>query len=215
MEERKILSLSDSVFEKLEQSILSGEYPVGTLLSENGLSKSLAVSRTPVREAIKRLEQENLVSETPKGHVVIGVSYRDLADIYDIRMKLEGTATALCAENIGDKELSELEEILALQEFYTFRGEPEKIKSADSDFHLSIYNNCGSEVYASILSELHKKVQKFRKQSVSESDRAKEVVSEHREIFKALKRHDGRLAEQLAVKHIQNAKNNILGKTNN
>ena len=77
-------SLSDSVFKEIEGNILSGKFAVGTLLTETALSKSLEVSRTPIREAIKRLEQENLVKETAKGHVVVGVNTKDLEDIYDI-----------------------------------------------------------------------------------------------------------------------------------
>ena len=212
MGERVISSLSERVFEKLEQGILSGEYPVGTLFTENALSKDLAVSRTPIREAIKRLEQENLVKETPKGILVLGVVKSDIADIYDIRCKLEGVATARCCENITEKDLKVLEEIVDLQEFYTFRGEADKIKSADSDFHEAIYNGCGSEIYASILSALHKKAQKFRKQSVSDNERANQAVKEHREILNALKSRDAALAESLAVKHVKNAKYRITGK---
>ena len=212
MGERIISSLSERVFEKLEQSILSGEYPVGTLITENALSKDLAVSRTPIREAIRRLEQENLVKETPKGIVVLGVVKSDIEDIYEIRCKLEGTATARCCEHITEKELKVLEEIVDLQEFYTFRGEADKIKSADSDFHEAIYKSCGSEIYASILSELHKKAQRFRKQSVSDNERAKQAVKEHREILVALKNGDAALSEELAIKHVLNAKYRITGK---
>ena len=211
MTEKKVSSLSESVFEKIEQSILSGEFPLGTVLTENALSKMLNVSRTPIREAIKRLEQENLVKETPTGHVVIGVSVGDIVDIYDIRLKIEGVAMARCALNIGEEELKVLEEIIDLQEFYTSRGEADKIKSTDSDFHLQIYQNCGSEVYASILSALHKKVQRYRKISVSDGDRARQAVIEHREILNALKDHNATLAEALAVKHINNAKISIIG----
>ena len=188
MADRKVSSLSESVFEKIEKNILSGDYPVGSLLTEVALSKTLEVSRTPIREAIKRLEQENLVKETPRGHVVVGVTAEDIADIYEIRLKLEGVATARCAKNISDGKLKELQEIVDLQEFYTSRGEADKIKSVDSDFHIVIYENCGSEIYASILSTLHNRAQRFRKLSVSDSERAKQAVIEHREILGALMR---------------------------
>ena len=206
-----MISLSDAVFDTIESKILTGEYAVGTILTENALSKSLSVSRTPIREAIKRLEQEDLVKETSKGHVVVGVTKKDIVDIYEIRSKLEGEATARCAENISDEALKRLEEIIELQEFYTARGEAEKIKSVDSEFHLIIYNNCGSAVYASILSALHNKVQLFRKQSVSVGARAQKAAEEHRGILGALKKRDAALAEGLALKHIENAKKNLTG----
>ena len=212
MGDRIISSLSERVFERIEESILSGEYPKGTILTENALSKKLEVSRTPIREAIKRLEQENLVKETPKGHIVTGVLMSDISDIYDIRIKIEGVATARCCKNLSEEQLRALGEIVDLQEFYTSRGEADKIKSADSDFHQVIYDNCGSEIYSSILSALHKKAQRFRKRSVSDSERAKQAVTEHREILSALISRNEELAESLAVKHVVNAKNSIINK---
>lgn len=215
MEDIRSQSLSDSVFERIEQYILTGEYPVGMLLTENGLSKSLNVSRTPIREAISRLTQENLVKETQRGHVVSGVSASDIIDIYDVRAKIEGVAAARCAETISAAALDNLKEIVDLQEFYTLRGEADKIKSFDNDFHGIIYDNCGSVIYAEILSLLHKKAQRFRKISVSDNERAKDVVSEHKKILSALSDHDAALAEKLTVEHVENAKNSILAFINN
>lgn len=214
MEKIKVQSLSESVFERIEQGILSGEYPVGSYLTENGLSKSLEVSRTPIREAISRLTQENLIKETPKGHLVVGVSTSDIVDIYDVRAKIEGVATARCAKSITDEELARLGETVELQEFYTLKGEPEKIKGTDNDFHQTIYNVCGG-IYRDILSALHKKAQRYRKLSFSDGDRAAQAVREHKEIYAALRAHDEALCEALAVKHILNAKISIIAKKEN
>lgn len=203
-------SLADKVFEQVETDILTGKYQKGTLLTELGLSKEMNVSRTPIREAIRRLEQENLVKETPKGHIVTGVSKQDICDIYDIRLKIEGTATAMCAKNISNAELEKLNETLELQEFYTEKHEADKIKAFDSEFHEIIYQNCGSDVYASILSALHKKVQFGRKFSVTDRDRAVKAAKEHREIYAALLAHDEALSEALVIKHITNAKISIM-----
>lgn len=206
----KFTSLADKVFERVESDILSGVYAPGTLLTELGLSKELEVSRTPIREAIRRLEQENLVKETPKGHEVLGITRQDICDIYDIRLKIEGVATGMCAKNISNENLEKLKETLELQEFYTSKGEADKIKSTDSEFHQIIFQNCGSQVYSSILATLHRKVQLGRKASVSDSERAKCVIKEHKEIFQALLSRDEKLAEALAIKHINNAKISIM-----
>ncbi len=210
MEELKFTSLAEKVFEQMENDILSGKYEKGKLLTETALSKELNVSRTPIREAIRRLEQENLVKETPKGHVVCGITKQDIFDIYDIRMKIEGTATAMCAKNITDEALEKLKEIIELQEFYTQKGEAEKIKLVDSQFHEIIYLNCGSEIYTSILLSLHKKVQLSRKASVSSNERAKMAVMEHREIYNALTSRNEELSNALAIKHVNNAKISIM-----
>lgn len=210
MTQVKFTSRADAVFERLESDILTGKYKKGEVLTETELSNALNVSRTPVREAIRRLEQENLLKETPKGHVVIGVSPQDIVDIYDIRLQIEGVATKLCAEKISKDKLEEMREVIDLQEFYTQKSVADKIKGADSKFHELIYENCGSEIYNAILSSLHRKVQRIRSVSVSDQERAVKAVDEHREIFSAIEKGDGALAEKLMTEHIKNAKNNIL-----
>ena len=210
MEIIKSSSLADIVFDKLEASILSGEYSAGEILTELGLSQQLNVSRTPVREAIRRLQQENLVKEVGKGVKVVGVSISDLADIFEIRSRVEGLAAKKCAEKITDDQINELNEILELQEFYTFKGVADSINNADTEFHKKIYEVCGSDIYSSMLSDLHKRVQQFRKISVENSDRAVNAHKEHRQIFEAIKSRDGKLAEKLTVKHITNAMESIM-----
>ena len=112
-------SLADKVFEQLEADILEGKYTAGETVTEIELSNKFQVSRTPIREAIRRLEQENLVSESGKGIKILGISCKDLSDIYDVRMRIEGLAARFAAEHITDDELEKLSEIIDLQEFYT------------------------------------------------------------------------------------------------
>ena len=102
-----------------------------------------------------------------------------------------------------------MREAVELQEFYTAKNQADKLKGTDSVFHDLIYKNCGSEVYQSILSTLHRKVQLCRRTSFSGSDRANLAIIEHREILTAIENRDGALAEQLMIKHVTNAKRNI------
>ncbi len=209
MTQVKFTSRADAVFERLENDILTGVYKKGDIITESELSLALSVSRTPVREAIRRLEQEDLLKEIPKGHVVVGISSEDILDIYDIRIKIEGEVARRCAENITENELNKMREAVELQEFYTAKNQADKLKGTDSVFHDLIYKNCGSEIYQSILSTLHRKVQLCRKDSFSGSDRARQAIIEHREILTAIENRDGALAESLMVKHVTNAKRNI------
>ena len=206
-------SIAETVFAKIEEAILNGNLGSGEILTENKLCEQLSVSRTPVREALNRLRQEGLIEETGKGAVVIGITGKDLDDIYEVRLRIEGLASAMCADSITDGQLSELEEIVALQEFYTSRGQADSIKNLDSRFHERIYSYCGSKILSSLLSDLHRKVQRFRRASVEDPARAYAAVAEHREILKALRAHDRALAERLAVDHIRNARASIT-KTN-
>lgn len=210
MAQQKFTSLADAVFDKIEKDILTGVYKKGDILTEIELSKVLNVSRTPIRESIRRLEQDNLIKETGKGHVVLGVSQQDIIDIYDIRLKIEGYAASLCAQNITKEKLEEMREVVYLLEFYTQKNITDKIKGADSVFHELIYENSGSEIYNWILSSLHKKIQKIRSVSVSDPTRADKAVLEHKAIFDAIEKGDAEMAEKLMTDHINNARNNIL-----
>ena len=202
-------SLADKVFEQLESDILGGKYATGDIVTEIGLSNEFQVSRTPIREAIRRLEQENLVSESGKGIKILGISYKDLSDIYEIRMRIEGLAARFAAENITDEDLEKLSEVLDLQEFYTSKQKMNNVKDADSNFHDIIYRCCGSATLTDILGSLHRKIQMQRKSSLENKSRAVDAVKEHREIYEALKRRDADLAEALTVQHIKNAKENL------
>jgi len=206
----KSISMADIVFERIEDAILSGEFAAGDVVSELKLCKMLDVSRTPVREALTRLRQEGLVKESGKGAIVVGVSKDDLFDIYDVRMRIEGLAVAKCASVITEEQLKELEETLELQEFYTAKNQPDSIKKLDSQFHEQIYSYCQSRTLETLLSELHRKVKRYRKTSVSNPERAVLAVKEHREIFEAIAAHNAALAEELVEKHIRNAKDSIL-----
>jgi DNA-binding GntR family transcriptional regulator len=206
----KFVSLADSVFERIEGDILSGKYKKGETFTESKLSELFGVSRTPIREAIRRLEQEDLIRITTKGIEIKGISASDIEDIYEIRGRIEGLAAKKCAGVITEEGLEHLKEIIDLQEFYTGKGLSEKVRDTDSAFHESIYSICGSGIYLSVLKNLHKRIKKYRKLSIQDPGRAKRAVAEHREIYDALKAHDGELAEKLTAMHIDNARTNIM-----
>ncbi len=206
----KSISLSEQIFDRLENDILSGKYARGELLTELRLSEELGVSRTPIREALHRLSQEHLIEDSPKGSTVLGITREDVRDIFKIRLKLEGMAAAACAENITDEQLKILGETLELQEFYINRDNVDNIRTMDSRFHEQLYLFTASTVIYDTLYPLHKKTQKFRRVSVANHGNAKLSLAEHREIFEAIKAHDACLAENAATKHIINAEKRII-----
>lgn len=212
MNHHKSLSLGDIVFEKLENDILSGLYPYGEVLTEGRLSEELSVSRTPIREALRRLEQEHLIRETNKGSVVLGITKADIADIYDIRLRLEGLAARYAAQQATPEDIQQLTHIVELQEFYTQKQDAEHIKAMDNDFHQCLYRLSQSAVLADTLLPLHKKAQKYRKTSVSDGSRANQSVGEHRAIMEAILNKDPDAAEKRTVEHILNAKESILNR---
>ncbi len=214
MIEHKTISLADQVFEHLETDILSGKYQKGESLTENKLSAELGVSRTPIREALRRLEQEHLIEETPKGMVVVGIGEKDLADIFAIRGALEGKAAELAAKKHTESQLAVVREAHEFQEFYLGKQDPDRIKSMDSRFHETIYKMTGSTIFYDVLMPLHKKILKYRKASVSDRSRATSSVAEHRAIYEAIAANNAKLASQLITEHLNNAYNHICDKEN-
>lgn len=208
--EHKMISIADQVFEELERDILSGVYERGEVLTELKLSDQLHVSRTPIREALRRLEQEHIIDPTSKGMKVIGISRSDIADICEIRLRLEGLAARWAAERADEAGIRSLKETLDLQEFYTQKQDPDSIKNADSQFHQTIYSLCGSHSMQDTLEPLHRKLLKYRRVSVSAQSRAQKSLEEHRAIYDAIAAHDGDTAEKLTILHVQNARDSIL-----
>ena len=203
--EHQMQSLADQVFEVLERDILNGSYSRGEALTEARLCENLRVSRTPVREAVKRLEQEHLLEVTSKGMVVKGLSREDIADIYEIRYRLEGLSARRLAERATPEDLEKMRETLDLQEFYTLRNDSESIKNMDSQFHRDIYLFCGSNALRYTLDGLIMRIVKYRKASVSHSGRAPKSLEEHRAIYAAIAAHDGDTAERLMQAHVRAA----------
>ena len=108
-------SLGSQIFNRIRDDILSGNYTPGEELKEATLGKQLGVSRTPVREALRQLDLEGLVEIAPnRGAKVIGISRKDVEDIYHMRARLEGLAARKAAEQIKEEELAELEEVILL-----------------------------------------------------------------------------------------------------
>lgn len=208
--EHKNVSLADRVFERLETDLLGGRYQRGELLTEHRLVEDLGVSRTPIREALRRLEQEHIVEIGGRGILVIGVSEEDVRDIFNIRLHIEGEAAARAAKNADPAAIGRLGEALELQEYYVGRSDADHIRSMDSRFHELVYLASGSVIYADTLLPLHRKVQKYRKLSVESENRAAESAAEHREIYEAIERGDAEAAARAMTAHVQNARDHIL-----
>lgn len=210
MEQHKTISLADQVFERLEGEILGGKYQPGEMLTEALLTEDLGVSRTPVREALRRLEQEHIVEISSKGILVLGVTDKDIRDIYAIRLRIEGMAAAAAAARRDVPEAKELLEAIELQEYYVGRKDADHIKFMDSRFHELVYRMSGSMVFYDTLLPLHKKVQKYRKASVQNESRAESSLQEHREIYQAILAGDAAAAEAAMTAHVQNAMAHIV-----
>ncbi len=207
-------SLAERVYNSLEEEILNGTLKSGDTLTELSLSKRLGVSRTPIRAAISRLAEEGLVSiEANRGATVTGVSSDDLVNIYKIRMRLEGLASAEAALKISEEDKKRLCESVELAEFYINKKDAEKLKELDSEFHNIIYKASGNRLLSKILSELHRNIKTYRKLSLSVPDRLSKSIEEHKSILDAIVRGDSEEADRLTKEHIGAALENLLAVT--
>lgn len=203
-------SLSGRVFHKVRENILSGKYQKGEELRENTLAEELGVSRTPVREALRQLELEGLVTIRPnKGAEVVGISIDDIEQIYEIRYLLEGICAKWAAKNITDQQLGELEETIYLSEFYAQKGHYDQVVEQDNRFHEILYEASHSRVLNHVLSDFHQYVQRVRMTSLSTPGRALHSDTEHKKIVEALRKHDGEMAQKQANQHMMNTMRNM------
>ena len=125
------VSLADRVFEKLEDDIVNGLIPANDIITEVKIAESLGVSRTPIREAFRRLEQESLIRDIGKGYQVLGITKDNLIDIMDIRIVLEPLASSYAAKNISPDGIRKLKDILDLQEFYSAKHDIDHLREED------------------------------------------------------------------------------------
>ncbi|HIT33649.1 MAG TPA: GntR family transcriptional regulator [Candidatus Faecousia intestinigallinarum] len=200
-------SLADQVFEKLENDIIQGEYNRGDILTEMKLVEKLGVSRTPIREALRRLEQERLIVETGKGAMVMGLTAEDALDIMQIRQYIEALATYYATENLTEKGKEKLRHILDLQEFYLSKQDAERMRQMDDEFHDTISVLSRHLVIHDTLQPLHRKTRRYRKAALGDAVRMAQVVQEHLEIYRAMCDGDAELAAKKTAEHVESAKN--------
>ena len=204
-------SLEARVYNELKEAVLCGQYKNGEWLTEHMLTQKLGVSRTPVRSALQRLAEDGLVSLTPnRGAVVIGIAKEDIVDIYRIRMRLEGLASAMAAEKITEEMKQKLSETVALFEFYAQRQDTDRIEELDTVFHSMIYEASGSRTLERILTDLHSNTKAYRNQSLCIPGRRLKTLEEHKEILNAILTGDAEKAENLTSAHIKRAMENML-----
>ena len=210
MTELKSISLATQVFGKLEEDIITGVYPRGEILTELKRVEQLGVSRTPIREALRRLEQERLIAESGKGSVVLGITLEDLVDLMDIRERIEGLAAYYATKNLTDEGRTELQNISELQDFYFAKQDIENLRKMDDKFHNAIYQLTDRPVLRDTLVPLHRKSQRYRKISIGDKDRLSKSIQEHKAICNAILSGDAELASELITSHIHCAKENMI-----
>ncbi len=210
MIEYKSVSLANQVFEALQSAILRGEFEYGELVSEKKLAEKLGVSRTPVREAMTRLSQDRLIKDTVNGSIILGIQTKDLRDLLIIKQRIEPLIAVSLTENMTEKELNRLKDIVDQQEFYSSKDDYEKVMRLDTEFHDAMYQISGSIVFETVLSQVHHKLLKYRLASLKDEKRIRESTGEHKLIVSALAEGNASKVEELLLLHVDHAYNSIM-----
>lgn len=203
--------LRELVFESLREAIIEGRLKPNERLMEIQLAEEMGVSRTPVREALRKLELEGFVVMVPrKGAYVAGISMKDIVDVFEVRAALEALAAGLAAERITEEELDQLERYL-VQIYELSEGDNiNAIVEGDTNFHDVIYRASRNQRLVQIITHLQEQIQRFRTTSLSQPGRTRVALEEHKKIVEAVAERNVELAQHLAREHIENAEQSLL-----
>lgn len=199
------LPLRDVVFNTLRQAILRGELKPGERLMEIQLANKLGVSRTPIREAIRKLELEGLVLMIPrKGAEVAEITEKSLRDVLEVRRALEELAVELACEKITDVQIQELRD--AAEEFRESlkEGDITRIAEADVKFHDVIYMATDNQKLIQLLNNLREQMYRYRVEYLKRSDFHQQLIDEHEEIIETIETGQKERAVQVVCQHVDN-----------
>lgn len=203
--------LRELVCENIRQAIIDGTFSPGERLMEIQLADEMGVSRTPVREAIRKLELESFVVMIPRrGTYVADISIKDITEIYEIRTCLDTLAAGLAAERITDEELEALNRLLVEIGQHIADNNMEKIVEADTAFHDILYQASRNERLRSIINNLREQLTGIRGRSMSYPGRLIETMEEHRTLVDSIAARDSERAQEAARVHIENAEHTLM-----
>ncbi|MBQ1958913.1 MAG: GntR family transcriptional regulator [Firmicutes bacterium] len=200
-------SLTDEIADVVRERILKGEYQIGEKIKENQIATELRVSRTPIREAFKLLENEGLIDYIPnRGCFAKGFTQQDVDDIYSVREALEELAVRWAVNRITPEEIVALEEQCDLMEFYTKKKDSKKVFELNNSFHDVLYASARSRFLAQILRSYKEYIDKTRKSFFYEQSYLEGILAEHRAILEAIKENDVDKAVDAMSRHMDASK---------
>ncbi|QPZ38415.1 GntR family transcriptional regulator [Paramicrobacterium chengjingii] len=192
-----------SVYDRLRADIISGEFMPGDGLGETALGKRYGTSRTPIREALHRLELDLLVERTPRGMQVKGSTPEEILDIYEVRIDLEGLAARAAAKRRTDLDLARIH---AARDEMSNLADAELRADTNRGFHESIWAASHNQTLIDQLERLSVHLLRYPTTTLSVEDRWESALSEHDELISAIADRDSDAAEQIAEQHMSRAR---------
>ncbi len=203
--------LREIVFETIREAILDGRLKPGERVMEIQLAEKLGVSRTPVREAIRKLELEGLlIMEPRKGAYVADISLKDIEDVLEVRSPLEGLAASLAAIRAKEDEIKLLKEKAKEFKKCMENNDVQGMINKDTEFHEIILHAAKNKKLTSIIEGLREQLQRFRVTYFTEYNIASHLVNEHQNVLHAIESREPEKASKYAQEHIENIKKYII-----
>ncbi len=207
--ERK--SLGQHVLETLRQAIIGGQMASGNRMVENRIAESLGISRTPVREALHKLEREGLIKKQPKGgFIVLGLDRNDIQETFGIRSILESYAARLAAENHRPEELASLEKKIEEYQRSLDGSESDALLRINTEFHDMLYALSHSPRLIRMINDLRDQIYRFRAIILKKETMAKASNEDHRQMINLMRLRDGDSVEKLVRAHILRGRDAVL-----
>ncbi|MDE6700865.1 MAG: GntR family transcriptional regulator [Acetatifactor sp.] len=207
----EFLPLRDVVFNTLRQAILTGELKPGERLMEIHLANMLGVSRTPIREAIRKLELEGLVTMIPRrGAEVAQITEKSMSDVLEVRRAMDALCAELACERITQEELERLKEACGQFEKATGTKDVKKIAQADVELHDIILQATGNRRLIQLVNNLSEQMYRYRFEYIKDISQHERLVEEHRIIYESLVSRDKERAAEAARTHIDNQRRAII-----
>jgi DNA-binding GntR family transcriptional regulator len=204
-------SLGSRVFEQIKGMILRGEIPPGKRIIENELADSMGISRTPVREALHKLQAEGFLNPLPKGgYIVRGLTVSEVEETFDIRSILESFAAHLAAIRYSEEELIPLEEKIEEFQRSLDKGNLRELTRINTDFHELLYALSRSPRLIKMINDLRAEIFLLRKVMLNSMDMARLSNKDHREMVKAIRKREAKKVESLVREHILRGKKFVL-----
>lgn len=207
----EFLPLRDVVFNTLRQAILTGELKPGERLMEIHLANKLGVSRTPIREAIRKLELEGLVTMIPRrGAEVAQITEKSMTDVLEVRRAVDALCVELACERITQEELEALQRACENFAEAVSSGEVKRITEADVEFHDIIVNATGNRRLVQLVNTLSEQMYRYRFEYIKDVSQHQSLVEEHRAIYESILKKDKQGASEAAKLHIDNQEKTII-----
>jgi len=204
-------SLGEHVFENLKQAIIRGHIPPGNRLVESRLANTLDISRTPVREAIHKLEREGLIEKLPRGGFsVLGFTRDDIEETFGIRSVLESYAARLAAKKHEEKDLLPLEKKIAEFQRCLDKGQIDELARINTEFHSLFYALSRSPRLIKIISDLRDQIERFRKIILRVANMPQTSNEDHQKMLRAIRARDIDKVENLVKEHILKGRQAVL-----